>query len=620
MRYFILLLFVQTLISQSYSQGYSTKSNKNVCEELKAVIEQIEKNQEQKTTAKEIKKIDSLTTMCQSKKLKCLAYRNLLKREFNLGSYSQIENLLNKYEKSFSPVLSMNDSIHLSSYYLFKAANLTRLNKLSKATNYIDKGINLAILTKDLHNEKNGYIMLSVLFGQIQDHKKSIIYTKKAMNLNKESSSFIAYGDLLIGISFKQLTEFDSAIFYFNSSTLKYKKIGDIVSANYSKSYVYKTNQEKFISNPDTFVALYSEKELVEFLKDLEKDNNPYALLNIHLVMANYYLIEKQYEKSEKHAKEGYKLAQYIENDLTISAASEAILSAVLSKQDPSNIRYLKQFRLSSNEQYNSENAKATLILREKYDAQEKENDLLEEKNKNLSYKLYAQYTIVVILLLAVILFGIIRFRIKKKNDEVVRLQKHAMQVQMNPHFIFNSLNSINNFISTNNSENAQYYLTKFAKLMRLALKSSQEETITVKDELQFLEGYLSLEKARNENFDYSFEVNDELSELQIPPLLIQPIIENSIIHGFKKLPHKGKLIISITKAKNSISVDILDNGWGIQIQNDKREHKSFATQIQRDRLKLYSKEYNEISYSNGIEGFETLGTRVSFNLPVLTN
>ena len=115
----------------------------------------------------------------------------------------------------------------------------------------------------------------------------------------------------------------------------------------------------------------------------------------------------------------------------------------------------------------------------------------------------------------------------------------------MNPHFIFNSLNSVNQFIATNNELEANQYLTKFSKLMRGVMENSKDDFISFQEELDLLKNYLALEKSRfSDKFDYEIFVDENLlnSNLQIPGMLVQPFLENSIWHGLRYLEHKGFL------------------------------------------------------------------------------
>jgi LytS/YehU family sensor histidine kinase len=141
------------------------------------------------------------------------------------------------------------------------------------------------------------------------------------------------------------------------------------------------------------------------------------------------------------------------------------------------------------------------------------------------------------------------------------------MRSQMNPHFIFNALNSVNSFIAVNDERNANRYLTEFSALMRSVLENSDEDFIPLTKEIELLELYVKLEHNRfKEKFDYTISVdkNISLDQFSIPPMLLQPYIENAIWHGLRYRKEKGNLEISIKKRdEETVLVIIKDNGIG---------------------------------------------------------
>jgi ligand-binding sensor domain-containing protein len=152
---------------------------------------------------------------------------------------------------------------------------------------------------------------------------------------------------------------------------------------------------------------------------------------------------------------------------------------------------------------------------------------------------------------------------LKQKSTE---LEMQALRAQMNPHFIFNSLNSINRFILQNNKAQASEYLTKFSRLVRLILQNSQASLIPLESELESLELYLNLESVRfNHHFSYEISVPKDLdiSALQVPPLILQPYVENAIWHGLMHKEEKGDLRINVTEEDDFLCFTISDNGIG---------------------------------------------------------
>ncbi len=237
-----------------------------------------------------------------------------------------------------------------------------------------------------------------------------------------------------------------------------------------------------------------------------------------------------------------------------------------------------------------------------------------------------------VILIITIIIF-IIKYREKKiiEKNQFQLLEQKLLRSQMNPHFIFNSLSSIQSFIFENNPLEAGSYLSRFAELIRAILYNSREEFITIEKEIETLKNYLELQQLRyNNKFDYILDVDPliETDLIQIPPMLAQPFIENAIEHGIKYLDTKGFISVSFTLMANNESVLLLveDNGIGIKaskkLKKEKpKTHTSLATVIANERMGVFNKGHKkkqfimEIDEIIGSEG-EVKGTKVKFIIP----
>ncbi|MDA7803150.1 histidine kinase [Crocinitomix sp.] len=200
------------------------------------------------------------------------------------------------------------------------------------------------------------------------------------------------------------------------------------------------------------------------------------------------------------------------------------------------------------------------------------------------------------IILLVFIGFSIILYRnsqAKKRANQLLYLK--SLRAQMNPHFIFNSLNSVNNFISQSNEREANRYLAKFSKLMRQVLDHSQVEFISLTSEIEVLKLYVDLEFERfKDKFDYEFNVDQSINteSYTIPPMLIQPFIENAIWHGLRYKETKGLLTINFNDKEDWVEIIIRDNGIGrdksqaIKTPNQKK-HQSSGMRNVEDRTKM---------------------------------
>ncbi len=199
----------------------------------------------------------------------------------------------------------------------------------------------------------------------------------------------------------------------------------------------------------------------------------------------------------------------------------------------------------------------------------------------------------------------------------------------MNPHFLFNCLNSIDHYIIKNETRKASEYLNSFSRLIRLILQNSRSNYVNLKDELETLSLYMEMESLRfNHRFDYEIRVDPglDLREIEIPPMLIQPFVENAIWHGLMHKAGKGKVALDISKEGSSLMCAIQDDGIGRQkVAELKRgvssSKKSMGMNITQDRIDTINKIYETNTAVHIVdlkdEKGEAAGTRVELLIPV---
>jgi sensor histidine kinase YesM len=193
----------------------------------------------------------------------------------------------------------------------------------------------------------------------------------------------------------------------------------------------------------------------------------------------------------------------------------------------------------------------------------------------------------------------------------------------MNPHFIFNSLSVVQGMILHKEDKKAVSYLAKFSRLLRLILESSREKIVPLSKELEAIKNYTNLQNmSRKLQFKYILELDPavDIENFMLPPMLIQPFVENAIEHGFKKDVPNPEITINITQENNQLVCEIIDNGIGIDAtkEHSKLHNKSLATTITSERLKLLSKNKNapsEITIEDRSKHNEK-GTRVTLKIP----
>lgn len=305
----------------------------------------------------------------------------------------------------------------------------------------------------------------------------------------------------------------------------------------------------------------------------------------------------------------------------------------------------------------NVEKAKLITEMETKYDVQLKEQQLAQQESeialleaKNLAQK-RLRWLLIAASTLLLALLGVLynRYQIKQRSEAELaeknrtiseinleiqqmnkELERKMLRAQMDPHFIFNSLNSIQHFIATNEKELAIRYLSKFAKLIRRILDNSIQDRVALNDELSLLEDYMELEELRmNHSFSHEIQIGEEVDvyNTEVPFLIIQPYVENAIKHGLKNLKDPGKLIIKLEDGGEHLNCFIEDNGIGREAAAKYKRpgaHKSHGMSVTEQRLQLLNKanekktrvEIVDLKNSSG----EALGTKVALSIPYELN
>jgi tetratricopeptide (TPR) repeat protein len=251
------------------------------------------------------------------------------------------------------------------------------------------------------------------------------------------------------------------------------------------------------------------------------------------------------------------------------------------------------------------------------------QDDLIRRKNV-FNYWLTGS-VIILAAFTAIILYMLRKLRIRNKKIALQSLRR-----EMNPHFIFNSLNSINQFIANNNELEANQYLTRFSTLMRRVMENSKEDFVLFAKEIELLQHYLELEKSRfPDKFDFSLTVNEELlsdEHLYMPGMLVQPHLENAIWHGLRYSSHKGLLQLIFNRTDTGMEIMIEDNGIGIAESRknktvNQKSHKGRGITNTMERIKILNELYRQhITCEVEDKIAPSSGVRVRLFVPLLKN
>lgn len=250
-------------------------------------------------------------------------------------------------------------------------------------------------------------------------------------------------------------------------------------------------------------------------------------------------------------------------------------------------------------------------------------------------------FSVISILFISAIVIIIFRLRVRQirikqqaefeQQVEISKAELKALRAQMNPHFVFNSLNSIQHYILNSKGDEAVKYLNKFAKLIRIILSNSEKPTVTINEDIEALKLYLELERMRFENkFDYVIHIDESIDGDydEIPPMLIQPYLENAIFHGINPKEGNGKIEISIKIVNQFIKISIADDGIGrekskaIQSLQPAARHKSLGMKITKDRVRILNNIHQSNLNVNIIDLYndkmEAIGTQVDLFIPYI--
>ena len=514
-----------------------------------------------------------------------------------------------------------------------------RMDAIKTALDYAQEAIELAEtveepsegLKRSINVSLNGigniYLTLKQYTIAIEKFKKSLILEQ---SLNNKLG--LAINNQNIGECYEELGQLDLALNYYRKSLAFNEgldnEMGRILCNN-SISQVYikqnKLEQALHILEPTLKKAIALGDK---FITSVVYINLGWDLMELG-----------QFDESEKNLLEGIDLAT--KHDLrAFQALGYKFLSDLYFKKDDfkKSLEYYKKSKIIEEEVTNETNVRYVNDILFKYDTEKKNNQIetLARENELVRLKLKKnENTILVSTLLlalcALILYILYRQYQLKNEKKLLTLEQSMLRSQMNPHFLFNSLNSIKLYIINNEKKNAVYYLNKFSKLVRKILEASSLKEISLAEELETIELYMNIENIRfsNEiNFDISIEDGIDTHAIKIPSLILQPFLENAIWHGLSSKEGDKSIHINVKKENDYFtSISISDNGIGrkaaeIIKENKVLKRKSIGIDITKERLANFSKDY-ENSFDFEIkdlydENNNSSGTKIVIHIPTI--
>jgi tetratricopeptide (TPR) repeat protein len=506
-------------------------------------------------------------------------------------------------------------------------------DQLEKAFDYHFRALQLAEKINDLRNICIAINSIGNIHLSTEKYTEAINHFEKALELEKKEKNSLGTAINLgnIGYAYQGLGKLDLAIDYYKKSLAVNQQLNNHIGLAICYNSLGSAYQQK---------KDYARAH--EYLnKALEVNGNVDD--KVH-VAESYLNIGKLWSQQGKHEEAHKYFLQCINLSLTwrfkylLMEAYKAMANDYkASGEFKRSMEAMDTSLLYKDSLINEKSSLAWAQTQTIYEVDRKDNQIkLLEHDKQMSElrrKRNVVYTLSMagfVLMLVVGGFFYIRHRNLETKRQTLQLELRSLRAQMNPHFIFNSLSSIHRFIWSNNPEEASDYLTKFSRLMRMILDNTQYTFISLNKELDSLRLYLDLEKLRcNDVFEYRITVADDINEeeVMIPPMIIQPYVENAIWHGLVHKSGKGLLEIAVTLKGKTLTCTVTDNGIGrkkaIEIKEKKGQtHRSMGMKVTEGRIDLIRKINNTKEADVNIIDLEdetgkATGTQVKLILPV---
>ncbi len=450
-------------------------------------------------------------------------------------------------------------------------------------------------------------------------------YTGQAMNYQKIGESLEAQGEV------------DSAMVYYEKSLEANEIAGSEqinIQTKYLMAHAMAHQEEDGLAPPGQAREL-----LVSVLPEAEALGDQELRSSLYLEFGWVLSLQREYGPARKYLLEGLAIAEKYGLKSNIAQANTWLhdISEELGDYRQA-LEYYKRYENARHEISNERNERYVNDMIAKSEADKRMNEIkvLSQENENVRQMLRRNRTNMLIgaLLLALfILILYILYRQYQLNSErkVLTLEQSMLRSQMNPHFLFNSLNSIKLYIINNEQKNAVHYLNKFSKLVRKILEASSVREIALSEELETVNLYMNIENIRfNGEIDFRLNMDPDINaeQVKIPSLILQPFLENALWHGLSSVEGKKKVRIAIRKEPPGyITIAIRDNGIGreaAQIRKEKRvlKRKSVGISITQERLANFSKDYQN-NYTIAIEDLvdpegNPAGTEVVLQIPTI--
>lgn len=516
-------------------------------------------------------------------------------------------------------------------------ANLELANYQQSIDNYTE----LFSLTLTRRERKDAELALSEVYYRMGNYDESLKIAKAIQSNPKEDDrEFLSQHQNLMAKNYAQRNDFDSTKSYLGRSlnTLRQPTGGASGESAAAQAPIVPLESAK----EDVADVLREQKRYEEEI-DLRNQSIEFNLDNNNLAgvtkdkLELSKTLEAKGDRSEalKELIEAAAIADTID-DPRDQATAYLSLAGLYEKNGQSNNalnayrKYSQAIQKAESEDVERMETRSR-IIRKQSDIEELSNELYVGRSEDNAQKatIQRQWFVIIGLGVIIMVIGVTSIFIyrsaqsRQKANQLLALK--SLRSQMNPHFIFNALNSVNHFIAQQDERTANRFLSEFSQLMRLVLENSQEDFITLQKEQEILALYMKLEHYRfRDKFEYEIEIDESINaeSISVPPMLIQPYLENAVWHGLRYRDTVGFLKLSMRQENSKLVVTITDNGIGrkksaeLKTENQKK-HKSTGLRNIRERLAILNNVYRTHYEVNVLDGPDGEGTTVEIGLPL---
>lgn len=551
---------------------------------------------------------------------------------------------MSQYDKAITlhlEALAISEKASNLDFRVYSLNNLgvvyRRISSIRTAMDYSQKALELAESVENPSIGLKKSINVSInsignLYLMLNQYDKAIIYFEKSLQLEGELGNTLglAVNYQNIGKCLEEKGNLDSALEKYRTSLAYNEQIGNdmgrvICKTSIAQIYLKQNRSEEALSL------------LRPVLRLAQKLGDGFLIAPVYIDMGWAQMVLGEYGNAENNLTQGSELAKKFKLSDASSQAYHLLSELFQKTGDYKRALDYKLIAVEIDERmFNEGTVRYVNDILFRYTSEKTRNDVQLLAQENAMYQMELRTTRTTLLisgialaLLAGIFYILYRQYQLKNEKKLLTLEQSMLRSQMNPHFLFNSLNSIKLYIINNEKKNAVYYLNKFSKLMRKILESSSIREIPLAEEIETVELYMTIENIRfsNEiNFNINIDGHIDIHTVRIPSLILQPFLENALWHGLSSKEGEKNIDIGISKdMKGYINIAITDNGIGRaaaeEIKRNKvLKRKSVGIEITKERLANFAKDYQNSFYLEIVDLYgedgTASGTKVVLHLP----